>query len=559
VEGDRTDLLTRRSRFLAEASALLAQSLDVRATLIHISEIAVPAVADWCTIAFIEPDGVLRRVSVVHRDPAKAELVRRYREGFPPDEHPVGGGSVFRTGKAALVARVGEEQLLASSQSPEHAEVLRGLGLHSLILAPMRVRDHHLGMISLVRTDDPPFGDEDLALAEEIAGRAALAIENGLLYQAEREARVRAEEADRRKDEFLGTLAHELRNPLAALTTTLALMERVGPADDRNVRLRNTCSRQVTQLARLVDDVLDVSRITRGKISLRREPLDFGAALTAAAASTAAQAEARKQKVEIDGAKEPLPVLGDPTRLEQIVGNLLDNASRYTPIGGRIEVTLRRDRGQAVMVVRDHGIGIPADMLGRVFDPFVQVGDAPHGGGSGVGMGLTLVKTLTELHGGQVEVQSAGRDLGTTFTLRIPLTDAPSRPAGGGKLEPGPRRVVVIEDNDDARTMLQELLSVLGHQVATARDGAEGAGAVLSQSPDVALIDIGLPGMDGYAVAQAIRADERGKGVLLVALTGYGGADTEERARKAGFDLHLVKPVDAGRLEDLLARAPRRD
>ncbi|VTR95120.1 histidine kinase : Putative sensor histidine kinase OS=Variovorax paradoxus B4 GN=VAPA_1c17480 PE=4 SV=1: HisKA: HATPase_c: Response_reg [Gemmata massiliana] len=361
-------------------------------------------------------------------------------------------------------------------------------------------------------------------------------------------------DADRRKDEFLAMLAHELRNPLAPIRNGLAIL---GLRDgDREVvhRTHGMMSRQVDHLSRLVDDLLDVSRITRGKVELRVETVDLNAVLARAAEAARPLIDARRHRLIVTQPGRPVLVSADPTRLAQVVGNLLTNAAKYSDEGGRIELILEED-GVAIVRVRDTGLGIPADMLPRVFDLFTQVGRTLDRADGGLGIGLTLVKSLVELHGGTVSVASDGPGKGSEFTVRLP-----KRARGKEKGEPGSvtvplaaRRVLIVDDNPDAGDSLAELLRLSGHAVEVARSGMLGLEAARKLRPDTALLDIGLPGMSGYELAGRLRAEPFGAGVLLVALTGYGQEDDRKRSAEAGFDHHLTKPADLSALMKLLS------
>ena len=377
----------------------------------------------------------------------------------------------------------------------------------------------------------------------------------------ERELRGKVQElqsADQRKDEFLAMLAHELRNPLAAITTGMHVLEELSSQADQPVRVRATILRQVGMLTRLVDDLLDVSRITRGKVEMRREKVPLRESVLQAAAIARPLLEERRHELTVDLPDEPLVALADPTRIEQVIGNLINNAAKYTDPGGRIFVTLRRDNNQAVLLVRDTGIGIePAD-LSKVFELFAQVDQSPARTRGGLGVGLTLVKRLVTMHGGSVSARSEGLNRGSELEVRLPLVAsapeaAPSRPPAAAETL-ARKRLLLIEDNPDIGETLRDLLQLLGHRVEWASDGLRGVQLAIATQPEVALVDIGLPGIDGYEVARRLRASEQGKGLLLIALTGYGRPEDRLKSMEAGFDAHLVKPVDPDELTSLIAK-----
>lgn len=357
--------------------------------------------------------------------------------------------------------------------------------------------------------------------------------------------------------------SHELRNPLAALSTALAHMERPDLAPEKQAKLRATCRRQITNLVRLVDDLLDVFRITRGRVTMRRVPVDLGTAVTNAITATNTLISGRHHHLEVSVAHGAYPLEGDPARIEQVVAHLLVNAAKFTDPGGRIELHLDREThdGQpwGVLRVRDSGRGIPEHLLNDVFEAFVQVDGTLDRAQGGLGIGLTLVKRLVELHGGSVFASSQGPGKGTEVVARLPLLGgaqeqpprAPQAAHAGGR----ERRILIVEDNDDARETLKDLLLDLGHRVETANDGPSGLKLLLERPPDVALIDVGLPGLDGYELARRAREAPSGHTLYLVALTGYDGPEARSRAVRAGFDRHVVKPLDFVELPKIVGEA----
>jgi signal transduction histidine kinase/ActR/RegA family two-component response regulator len=375
---------------------------------------------------------------------------------------------------------------------------------------------------------------------------------------AAQRARVQAESANLAKDTFLAMLGHELRNPLAAITTAVHVLERVAPLDGKALRVRDIIADQVAQLARLVDDLLDVTRVTTGKIVLHRTRIDLATIVTRAVDTLAATGKTDHHRVELDVRSVWVDV--DTTRLEQVVANLINNALKYTPPGGRIAVAVSHQGSQAVLRVADNGIGIAAHVLPTVFDLFTQGDRGPDRSQGGLGIGLTLVKRLVELHGGSVEAASDGPGRGSVFTVRL-MAVAPARPADTLRERTGDarsRRVLIIEDQPDAREMLKLSLELAGHEVFEAATGPRGIEMMASVQPEVAIIDIGLPGCDGYEVARQTRLMPHGRDIYLVALTGYGQPEDRLRAEEAGFGLHLVKPVEPDELAGLVASAPTR-
>jgi signal transduction histidine kinase len=369
-------------------------------------------------------------------------------------------------------------------------------------------------------------------------------------------------EADRRKDEFLAILAHELRNPLAPLRHALETL-RLAPESREAARwARDVMERQVTQMVRLIDDLLDLSRVSRGKIKLAREPLVLEAIVRDALEVSRPAIDAARHELGVSLPGELLTVEGDRTRLVQILCNLLSNAAKYTAPGGRISLEAHADGGEVVIAVADNGVGIPPDMLDRVFDMFTQVDDTLERSQGGLGIGLTLVKRLAELHGGAASAESAGRGCGSRFVVRLPLCARsavpraePSPQAEGGESSRIRHRILVADDNRDAADSLASMLRLLGHEVCIAYDGAEAVALAETFRPRLALLDIGMPRLNGYEAARAIRArNERAKqDMLLVALTGWGQPEDKRRSKLAGFHHHLVKPVDPAMLARLLA------
>ena len=370
-------------------------------------------------------------------------------------------------------------------------------------------------------------------------------------------------QADRRKDEFLAMLGHELRNPLAAIRNAHSVLERIGSPEEPAARQRQVIDRQTRHLARMVDDLLDISRVTLGKINLKAQTVDLQEVVERCLRELGTAAQAESHHLALAVATEPVEVHGDPVRLEQIVSNLLHNAIKYTPPGGRIGISVEKAGGEAVIRVSDSGIGIPFEMLPRVFDLFTQVESSIPRSQGGLGLGLPLVRSLVELHGGRVSAASPGPGGGSEFLVRLPLHQRddsvspaaalPARSVRGGASRPGGLRILVIEDNQDGRESLRDLLEIWGYRVDLAEDGPSGLQQALDAPPDVALIDIGLPGLDGNEVARRIRASLNGSTPCLIAMTGYGQPEDRGRAMEAGFNTYLVKPVDPETLSRLLS------
>ncbi|MCY1071583.1 ATP-binding protein [Nannocystis sp. RBIL2] len=380
------------------------------------------------------------------------------------------------------------------------------------------------------------------------------------LREAEDELRRRASElqaVDRRKDEFLAMLAHELRNPLSPIQSSLEIMNLQALDDPLANQCRDVIERQVQQLTRLVDDLLEVSRINTGKIQLQMERIDLGAAVLRGIETSRPAVDAKRHRLQFACPPEPVWVRADATRIAQVIGNLVNNAAKYTEIGGEIGVRLEYEDGRAVVRVRDSGIGIPQEMLAEVFDLFTQVHRSLDRSQGGLGIGLALVKRLVTIHGGQAEAHSDGPGLGSEFVVRLPLWNGeragPEAPRVDKAAAAGPSlRVLVIDDNRDAAELLAALLGMLGHKVQTAADGPSGIATALAFVPQLVLCDIGLPLLDGYGVVSDLRTRPEFAETRFVALTGYGRTEDRQRSQASGFHAHLIKPVGLAKLKTLL-------
>jgi CheY-like chemotaxis protein/nitrogen-specific signal transduction histidine kinase len=396
------------------------------------------------------------------------------------------------------------------------------------------------------------FSADDKAVLIQLAHMAAVAFDNARLYEELREQ-------DRHKDEFLATLAHELRNPLAPIRNALQVMRlaRNDPAALENSE--TIIDRQVQQMVRLIDDLLDLSRVSRGKIELRKERVDLGDVLKSAIETSRPLIEEYGHKLTVSVPDEPVPLNADLTRLSQVFLNLLNNSAKYTERGGQIWLCAERRDDTVVVRVRDTGVGIPPQMLPRIFEMFTQVDRSLDRAQGGLGIGLTLVWRLVEMHGGSVEARSEGAGKGSEFIVRLPVArdaglDNPDK--GSEKECAGPscrsRRILVVDDNQDAANSLAMLLRMKGHDVRTAYDGLEAVDAAAAHKPDVVLLDVGLPRLNGFDVARRIRESETHRSIVLVALTGWGHDEDRRRSKEAGFDHHMVKPADPAALDRVL-------
>jgi signal transduction histidine kinase/ActR/RegA family two-component response regulator len=539
----------------------LTSSLDYDATLLRVVELSVGGLGDFGVLDVQTTANGVRRV--VSADDAEVRSLLADPARFPsladPHDRPIAHSDV----DDAWLERV--------ALSPEHLLVLRRLAFGSMLSVPLSYEGRVLGSLTVFARRTRRAHDAlDLQLAQEMASRAASSLENARLYQELGDALRRQREADRRKDEFLAMLGHELRNPLAPILTAAKLMEQ-RDEDPRTRREREVISRQAKHLMRLVDDLLDVSRVARGSIELTRCPVEIAAVLDDAVEMASPAFEERRHRLTVDVAREGLLVSADRFRLAQVLTNLLTNAARYTDAGGAITVEAHREGSEVAIAVSDNGRGIGEAMIGRVFDLFVQgeqTIDRSHGG---LGLGLALARALTNLHDGTVRAESAGPGLGSTFTVRLPaltpssvvigpVSDAPPPPSVREGVVP--LRVLVVDDNEDAAEMLAIVLSDAGYVVDVAYDAPQALARDAESPADVAVLDIGLPVMDGYELAARLRqtralAEQAPRIPYLIALTGYGQASDRERSRRAGFDLHLVKPVDLTAILAALAAVPR--
>jgi CheY-like chemotaxis protein len=361
------------------------------------------------------------------------------------------------------------------------------------------------------------------------------------------------------RDEFMAMLAHELRNPLAPMRNAVYLQKMLRIDDPILIKTRDIFDRQVTNLSRMVDDLLDVARLERGKLQLQRQRIDLNTIVSAAVDTCMPLAHARNQRVDIHLTGETLFIDADPVRIEQLVTNLLTNAVKFTPEAGEIAFSSARDAATAIVSVKDNGAGLSNDMLTRIFNPFIQADRTLARSSGGLGLGLTIAHRLAELHGGTLGATSAGTNRGSTFTVRFPLVQYHAVGLLPRSLSAQPvqrRRVLVVEDNEDIRESLRMILDAWGHDVVVSDTGQEGLDLVARVHPEIAFIDIGLPVLDGYQVARRIRSSSNGThAIKLIAITGYGQPDDRERALAAGFDAHMLKPVDPQSLQKILQSA----
>jgi signal transduction histidine kinase/CheY-like chemotaxis protein len=552
----------RRLSFLVETSALLGSSLKYEATLNQVTRLAVPAMADWCAVELWEGDEGSTQVAVYHEDPRRIELAGDLRRRYPGPWR--GLRHVRDTGEPLLVREITNAHLRRVASDAEHLAKMIEIGPCSAMMVPIVAGRGPLGAITFLMAESGRrYSDADLHTALRLGERAGVAIENARLYRAEQEARAQARTAERRKDEFLAMLGHELRNPLSPIVTALEIMRLSGT--DAFSRERKILDRHVRYLLRLVDDLLDVSRITRGKLQLKRELVDLASVIEDAVEVASPLLEERKHQLDVAIPADAPPILGDQVRLSQVFANLLTNAAKYTDHGGHIRVTGAVNGETIVVRVCDNGRGIDAAMAPRVFELFEQGDVTREQLAGGLGLGLAIVKHLVGVHGGEVSVKSDGPGLGSEFEVRLPCHRDRVRPSA---IAPKPsfdgfasanQRVLIVDDNVDAADVLAVALSHIGYETATAQDGPSALDVANRFDPDVALLDIGLPVMDGYELARSLRGSRKSARIRLVAITGYGQEEDRRRAREAGFDAHLVKPIMIEAVVREIASARERD
>ncbi|HEX8285281.1 MAG TPA: PAS domain S-box protein [Pyrinomonadaceae bacterium] len=547
-----------RLRFIAEASRVLGSSLDYETTLEGLAHLAVEALADYCLVDLIDDDGRVRRVAATHRDPRMRPLVERLRE-FPPGPQSAGVPRVLRTGRPEAFADVSEETLPRLARDEEHARVLSELGLKSFLTVPLEARGRTIGALTFSSTRARrDYTEADVAYAREIAARAALAIENARLY-------ARAQEVNRAKDEFLATLSHELRTPLTPILgwTHMIRSGRLGANESaQGIRVIEKNSQS---LSRLINDLLDMSSILSGKMRIERAAVDLHSVVREAAETVRPQADARSVALDVQTGP-PSTVSGDRTRLIQVFWNLLHNAVKFSPEGGRVRVRVHALEGRALVEVEDDGDGIAPEFLPHVFERFRQADMGTTRQHGGLGLGLALVKSFVEAHGGAVAVESKGEGRGSRFTVSLPAAEGAGERRGSGDLEAGEGepcpeetcRVLVVEDAPDTLEMLRVVFKARGYTALACSTPEEALRVAESGRFDIIVSDIGLPGIDGYELIARLRELPHLRGVPALALTGYAARRDAEAALAAGFDAHVPKPVDPAELTEQMEQLMRR-
>ena len=536
--GREADELRRLSRALTHTASPTAAAQRVADAVKRFFD---PSSA---VVRLLEPDGAMVAVAIAgenlvvtpgHRMPAGSGVVGQ----AVTQRSLVMTNSVLSDPRIDLPSRVRDQH--------------ERLGHQLVIAAPLIVDDAVIGTLALNDTTTRTFVETELALFQALANHAAIGIRNAQRFQQERTARQDAEASSRTKDEFLAMLGHELRNPLAAIGSAIAVLNRLGGGDERSMHSREVITRQVAHLRELMDDLLDVGRVMTGKIILSPQIVDLSELACRGWAVLESTGMFTQHKVRLE--TEPVWVNADETRIAQVIDNLITNAVKYTPAGGSVMMAVLCEGEDAVIRVADTGIGISPTLLPRIFDLFVQGELTRDRAKGGLGIGLTLVKRLVEMHGGSVAACSEGPGRGSAFTVRLPRLAVPAETVATGPtptVARGARRVLLVEDSADVRRMLRLRLELDGHEVHEAEDGITGLGEAFRLQPDVAVIDIGLPGLDGWELARQLRATEAGRRMILVAISGYGQLEDQQLSREAGFDVHLVKPVDLDTLTEAI-------
>jgi signal transduction histidine kinase len=568
ARGDAAAALQDPRRLLAELELHARQVERAHDRLTHLQTIT-SALSEALTLEDIGRVVVSDMVRAVGAEQAVLAVPQGQRSlrllaevGFPP-EAPFRHGSFPIDAELPMAEsyRLGTPVFVGSAEELKRRYPdLLPLAAAALGCYPVTVSGRRLGVVGFGFVAERGPTAVDRALVQDLARQIGLALERARLYDEARRSEARLHEANRRKDEFLALLGHELRNPLAPIMTALQLMKLRG--DSSSQWERAMIERQVMHVSRLVDDLLDVSRITQGKLELKKAPVDVSAVLAQAVEMASPLIEERAHRLVVEKPREAVWIEADPTRLAQALANLLTNAAKYTDAGGRITVRVSRDDEDAIVAVKDTGVGLRPEALATIFEPFVQVERTVERAQGGLGLGLALVRSLVELHGGTVLALSEGMGRGSEFRVRVPALPAAPRslaplPAAARHRvdAAGARRVLVVDDNPDSADALAEMLGVLGHDAQVAYDSASALEKAARFDLDVAVLDINLPVMDGYELARRLGRQAGGDHIRFVAVTGFGTEEDQQRSRRAGFAAHLVKPIDFDQLLRILAAA----
>jgi CheY-like chemotaxis protein len=545
------ELARRRSTFLADASDILSSSLDVGATIKALVPFLVPALGDVSALVLIDDQGRAHQTEfawIVSADDAATR--RESMCNLLDDAICRAIDAALRSGSVVTELDPAPQSLNITPLQPDGRRLIElGYPLRRLAVLPLVARGRKLGALLFGlgpsgREFDPPT----LALCEDLAARAAISLDNCLLY-------AKIQEEDRRKNEFLAMLAHELRNPLAPIRNAVQILRLPQQMAAKLDWARDVIDRQTQQLVRLVDDLLDVARITQGSIALKLEAVDVTTVMKVAEEMARPLVDTRRHDLTVTTPARPLLVHGDYSRIAQILANLLNNSAKYTDPGGSISMSAQEDGAEVVFRVTDSGMGIPKDLLGSIFELFTQANRSLDRSQGGLGIGLTVARRLVEMQGGSVCAFSAGPGQGSEFTVRL------KRVAQAGIIAPsststlsgigGVHRILIVDDYADAADSMATLLKIEGQEVSVAQDGEKAIEIARRFKPDIVFLDIGLPGMSGFEVARVLRQTPETRDCVLIALSGYGQAGDHLQSREAGFDRHLVKPIDLSSLQEI--------
>ena len=549
------EVARERSAFIAEASRVLASSLDYEQTFASLARLLVPKLADYCIVDMVEEDESLRQLAVAHRDPASEARLRDLQLRIAPDDNiDYGVAQVVRSGTSEVCSHVEPERLerFARDYHPMLRE--KGLAFRSYLIVPLAARGRILGAITLVSTGSRDYNAAALSLAEELAQRAGLALDNSALYKAAQQAKEQAEQANRAKDQFLAMLSHELRTPLSPVLSTVSLLESDESTPSHVRAALQMIHRNVELEARLIDDLLDLTRVSKGKLQLNLEVVDAHALIRSALEICGQEIADKQHQITVLADARRCHLRADPARLQQIFWNLIKNAVKFTPACGQLTISTRNDERDALIVdIADNGAGVEPELLPRIFDAFEQ-GTRPAYGG--LGLGLAITKALTHLHGGTICARSEGPDRGATFELCLPTVETPRederRPtASNAAIARRAYRLLVVEDHADTQHSLTRLLERRGYEVRAVAEVAEALAAASDFAFDVLISDMGLPDGSGLDLIERLAARSPVKGI---ALSGFGMEEDVRRSKAAGFSEHLTKPVDINKLDEAIQR-----
>jgi PAS domain S-box-containing protein len=544
-----------RSNFLAEASRLLASSLDYRTTLTSVAQLAVPTFADWCIVDIVENNSVVFSNPIIAAsEPQKEALVRELRQRYPiPIDADYGLSKVLRTGKPELVTNILESSLQKNTWNNEYLNLLK---VKSYMIVPMLVRKRKLGTIVFASAQlGRYYTIVDLAMAEEVAQRAASAIENAQLYR-------QAQEANRIKDEFLAIVSHELRTPLNSMLGWVQIIRNRKLDEAIISKALATIERNAKLQSKLIEDILDISRIIQGKIRLNLRKVNLVIVISAAIEAIYPTSEIKEIQIESKLDSSVGEVMGDAERIQQVVWNLLSNAVKFTPSGGRVEVCLEQVNSNAKITVSDTGKGISRDFLPYIFERFRQADSTTTRADGGLGLGLSIVHHLVEMHSGRVYAVSEGRGRGATFTVLLPLIEPQpeqlikeSQVKVNNLLPLDGLQILLVDDNADTRELIAFVLEESGAQVTSVSSVGEALEALLRLRPHILVSDIGMPDEDGYSLIRKVRSQEtlRGEKITAIALTAFARDEERKLALEAGFQVHLSKPIEPDKLVKVVA------